>query len=411
METAASLAWGWFDERKRRVSYVYEPCIGEGNGREALQISTTHNLIRSYDLHRHMEFIRPRLAEYSDLTLFHSPDYISFLRSVTPDYVDAARSKALTDTSLKRFNLDEWDSPVFRGLFDYCLIYAGGSIGAAGKLSRNEADIAINWSGGRHRAKRDKACGFGYVNDVVLGILELLKVFKRVLYIDIGYYHGDAVQEAFNKTDRVMTLSFHKRTGDITDYGVGKGEYYSLNAPLKNGLNDVNFTTLCVPVIHKAMEVYQPEAIVLLCGPDSLAGDELGKFNLTIKAHAACLRFIRSFNVPLMLFGGQGHTLGNVARCWCYETAVAVGKDLDDNRPMRVDDECFAPHYQLHIEPNPMEDLNTDKDIEKIKKTLLTQLSQVIHAPSVQFQDTPPITQVTEAAEEEMDTRQSQHIM
>ena len=32
----------------------------------------------------------------------------------------------------------------------------------------------------------------------------------RVLYIDIDIHHGDAVQEAFYITDRVMTVSFHK---------------------------------------------------------------------------------------------------------------------------------------------------------------------------------------------------------
>ena len=123
-----------------------------------------------------------------------------------------------------------------------------------------------------------------------------------------------------------MTVSFHESVvqcrGDITDNGVEKGEYYSLNAPLKNGLDDASFVNLLVPVIHKAMEVYQPEAIVLQCGPDSLAGDALGKFNLTIEGHGACLGYIRSFNVPLMLLGGQGHTLGNVARCWCYEVSL-----------------------------------------------------------------------------------------
>lgn len=31
------------------------------------------------------------------------------------------------------------------------------------------------------------------------------------------------------------------------------------------------------------MEMYQPSAIVLQCGADSLSGDRLGCFNLTIK--------------------------------------------------------------------------------------------------------------------------------
>lgn len=33
----------------------------------------------------------------------------------------------------------------------------------------------INWGGGLHHAKKSEASGFCYVNDCVLGILELLK--------------------------------------------------------------------------------------------------------------------------------------------------------------------------------------------------------------------------------------------
>lgn len=46
---------------------------------------------------------------------------------------------------------------------------------AANKLLNGEADIAINWSGGLHHAKKTEASGFCYVNDIVLGILELLR--------------------------------------------------------------------------------------------------------------------------------------------------------------------------------------------------------------------------------------------
>lgn len=66
------------------------------------------------------------------------------------------------------------------------------------------------------------------MNDIVLGILELLKYHQRVLYIDIDVHHGDGVEEAFYTTDRVMTVSFHKYgeyfpgTGDLRDIGAGK---------------------------------------------------------------------------------------------------------------------------------------------------------------------------------------------
>lgn len=42
-------------------------------------------------------------------------------------------------------------------------------------MNKNDADICINWAGGLHHAKKSEASGFCYVNDIVLGILELLK--------------------------------------------------------------------------------------------------------------------------------------------------------------------------------------------------------------------------------------------
>jgi hypothetical protein len=46
-------------------------------------------------------------------------------------------------------------------------------------------DIAINWSGGLHHAKRNQASGFCYVNDIVLAILEMLKYSIPVLFVNL----------------------------------------------------------------------------------------------------------------------------------------------------------------------------------------------------------------------------------
>ena len=46
---------------------------------------------------------------------------------------------------------------------------------AAVKLNKKQTDISINWAGGLHHAKKSEASGFCYVNDIVLGIVELLK--------------------------------------------------------------------------------------------------------------------------------------------------------------------------------------------------------------------------------------------
>lgn len=75
---------------------------------------------------------------------------------------------------------------------------------AARRLNNRLCDIAINWAGGLHHAKKCEASGFCYINDLVLGILELLKYHARVLYIDIDVHHGDGVEEAFYFTDRYL---------------------------------------------------------------------------------------------------------------------------------------------------------------------------------------------------------------
>lgn len=68
-------------------------------------------------------------------------------------------------------------------------------------------------------------------------------------------------------------------------------------------------------------------------GSDSLAGDRLGVFNLSSSGHAACVHYMKSFGVPLMLLGGGGYKIVNVARCWAYETGIALGVDMEQDLP------------------------------------------------------------------------------
>lgn len=115
---------------------------------------------------------RPHRASAEDMLRFHTDDYVSFLQTVTPE------NQGAHTASLRQYNMFE-DCPVFTGLFEYCKLSAGGSIGAAVLLNSGEADLAINWAGGLHHAKKFEASGFCYINDIVLGILELLKYHQR----------------------------------------------------------------------------------------------------------------------------------------------------------------------------------------------------------------------------------------
>lgn len=67
------------------------------------------------------------------------------------------------------------------------------------------------------------------------------------------------------------------------DIGAGKGKYYAVNIPLRDGMDDESYESIFVPIITKVMETFQPSAVVLQCGADSLTGDRLGCFNLTVR--------------------------------------------------------------------------------------------------------------------------------
>ena len=69
------------------------------------------------------------------------------------------------------------------------------------------------------------------------------------------------------------------------------------------------------------------------CGADSLCGDRLGMFNLSINGHGNAVEYVKSFGKPLVLIGGGGYSLRNVARCWTFETAVALGQPIPNEIP------------------------------------------------------------------------------
>lgn len=102
---------------------------------------------------------RPIRATKSQLTRFHTDEYIDLLERVMPE-----TAEELTGGGTRCLTGE--DCPAFEGVFEFCTISAGGSIGAAERINEGVTDIAINWAGGLHHAKKTEASGFCYVNDM-----------------------------------------------------------------------------------------------------------------------------------------------------------------------------------------------------------------------------------------------------
>lgn len=92
--------------------------------------------------------------------------------------------------------------------------------------------------------------------------------------------------------------------------------------------------------------------------------------------------FILFFKITLMLFFEQ--------------TGVALGVEIEDKMPQHEYYEYFGPDYTLHVAPSNMENKNSRQLLDEIKIKLLDNLSKLQHAPSVQFQERPPDTEIPE---------------
>lgn len=331
-------------EASPRVVYIYDGKACDVNFSSAslfphsmkpYRVLATHELIMHFGLQNRMHVLVPPPLTLDALRVYHSPEYLS---------------------NLKLHNTESWmwhpdisrvpfsaDCPPVEGIVEHSLSVAAGSLMGAVLLNADATDIAIHWGGGMHHARCGECAGFCYVNDIVLAIIELLKVHQRVLYIDIDMHHGDGVEEAFLASNRVFTLSLHRfgdsffpGTGSATDIGLERGRWFAMNIPLWEGVEDFHYSLIFRHAVSTIVGLFKPNVVVLQCGADSLTGDRVGVFNLSSAGHAGCVDFVKRLGLPLLVLGGGGYTVKNVSRLWTYETSILCGEPLPLNSSIDI---------------------------------------------------------------------------
>nr|XP_021156430.1 histone deacetylase 8 isoform X1 [Columba livia] len=291
-----------------------------------------HSLIEAYSLLDQMKIVKPKVASMEEMASFHTDAYLQHLQKVSEEGDDDHPESV-------EYGLG-YDCPATEGIFEYAAAVGGATITAAQCLLDGKCKVAINWPGGWHHAKKDEASGFCYLNDAVLGILRLRQKFDRVLYIDLDLHHGDGVEDAFSFTSKVMTVSLHKfspgffpGTGDVTDVGLGKGRYYSVNVPIQDGIQDEKYYQICETVLKEVYAAFSPNAVVLQLGADTIAGDPMCSFNMTPEGVGKCLKYVLQWQLATLILGGGGYNLANTARCWTYLTGLILGRTLSSEIP------------------------------------------------------------------------------
>lgn len=269
----------------------------------------------------------PQQATFEELSKYHTKAYLEAMRRADGGEYE---------TEMLAMNLGTGDCPVFEGMYEYATWAVGATITGARQILHENAKVAFNPSGGYHHAFSNMAGGFCYINDVVLGCMELADAGKKVCFVDIDVHHCDGVQSAFYEWADVMTISLHQDgrtlfpgTGFTDEIGTGEGEGYCVNLPLPPGMYDELYLKAFRQVVLPLIHAYGPDVIVLEAGADTLQGDTLAGFSLTNNVHVEVINNLLMFGKPILATGGGGYNVENTVRAWSLVWTALCGEQAD----------------------------------------------------------------------------------
>jgi acetoin utilization protein AcuC len=290
------------------------------------RVSTTLDLVRALGWVGEGQYIDSPTARPEDLLRFHHPDYVAALQR-------AEAAQAVSPEDRARFRIGADGNPVYREVFRRPATGAGGTMLAA-RLTAGGGVVHVP-GGGTHHGRSDRASGFCYLNDAVLGLMGWLdQGLGNILYIDIDAHHGDGVQDAFHDDPRVFTLSVHEEgrwpvTGGVEDRAGG----HARNIPVPAGFNDSEMLWVLHEAILPLARRLRPQAIMLQCGADAIEEDPLSRLSLSNNAHRAVVAALMGVAPRLIVLGGGGYNPWSVARCWAGVWGVLNGHALPDRLP------------------------------------------------------------------------------
>ena len=263
----------------------------------------------------------PATAE--DLLEFHHPDYVEAL-------VEVSATGQATHWARQRFCLGTMENPVFPGLFNRVAASVGGSVLAADLAM--DGRVAFHPAGGTHHGRPDRASGFCYSNDPVFAVRTLLEGdLTRVAYVDLDAHHGDGVEDAFASEPRVLCISVHEE-GRWPGTGLAHTAT-ARNFPVARGFGDTQLADLMAGSILPELGGFSPEAVVITCGADSLAGDPLSAMELTNIALWHAVEAICATAPRAVVLGGGGYNPWTTIRYWTGLWGRLNGFDLPERLP------------------------------------------------------------------------------
>ena len=274
----------------------------------------------------------PRQAVPSELLLFHDEDYLRLVKAMSKSGVGF---------------LDAGDTPAFKGCYEASALAVGASLTAVDLVMSGQVDHAMNIAGGLHHAHRHRASGFCIFNDPAISIAYLKKKYRieRILYLDIDAHHGDGVMYGFYADPGVLDIDFHEDgrhlfpgTGFTEEVGEGEGSGLKINVPVLPFTDDATYLNLFRAIVPMAVRKHRPQVMLLQCGADSHENDLLAHLQLTTRTYREVAETVHDLahevsDGRLVVFGGGGYNIANVARTWTLVASILAGYQYPDKIP------------------------------------------------------------------------------
>ncbi|MFO1362742.1 MAG: hypothetical protein U1F45_09725 [Burkholderiales bacterium] len=273
-------------------------------------------------LDRRVEVAAPRVATRAEIERFHSAGHVDWVR---------VRSR------IGEGFLDYGDTPAFPGCYEIAATVAGTAIEGLERIMAGRALRSFQAIGGLHHARRSRAAGFCVFNDlgVVIDSLRKHHGVARIGYVDIDVHHGDGIYYPYEADPDLIVVDIHEDghhlfpgTGHAHETGRDGAEGTKLNLPLAPGAGDREFLAAWEQGLAH-LRRFKPQFLILQAGADALAGDPLADLRCTPAIHARVARDVRRLADEvcagrLMVFGGGGYALTNLAAAWTAVLAELI---------------------------------------------------------------------------------------
>jgi len=302
----------------------------------------TTNVVYSEIFHKHDNSSHPENAKRL-LVMMNELQRSPFFDQVTLVEPDILPEESLYEIhsermieQVKDFSLkdDSWidmDTYVCRSDYETARFAAGGLVQVAKQVMTGKIDNAFSIARPPgHHATRTHSMGFCLFNNAALAAHAVTKEGNRVLIFDNDVHHGNGTQDIFYDRDDVLYQSFHlyphyPGTGTIGEVGEGKGEGYTINAPLPHGTGNNTISLLLDEVFLPIARQFKPDVIIVSSGYDSHHADPLGGFMLTSNFFGEMIAKLQEIQPKIVCTLEGGYNLSWIGKCLISQISQLVG--------------------------------------------------------------------------------------